>query len=504
MCTTESVRLAELRRYEILDTQPEASFDRLTQLAARSCAMPIALISIVDEHRLWFKSCSGLSLTEASRERALCAHTILGSEPFIVQDASLDPRFENSALVKAEPAIRFYAGVPLQSPLGIALGTLCVIDRCSRNITAAQIDTLKILAQQIVQQFELHRITQALRRQSDSLERTQATAHIGGWELDLTGGILTWSQETYRIHELESAGFVPTVTSAISFYSPASQVRIRAAMNALLEAGTPYDLELQLITKSGRHRWVRVTGRRDAATTANSRISGVFQDITERRNLESEILLIAQREQSRMGLDLHDGLGQTLTGVSLLLGHAITAVPDTLPKVHQNLNEIKAYVTEAIATCRVLAHGLAPVSQQRGGLPPALRQLGVRLEQVHGIKILVDIHGFAQPPESVADHLYRIAQEALTNAIRHAGAMNIRLLVDLNADRILLTVTDDGQGIPASAIADGLGISIMRYRARLIGAVLTIEHRSPAGTEVSCVLDAARVGEPARDAVWAS
>ena len=502
MDPNDAARLAELRRYAILDTAPDPAFDRLTELAARTCGMPIALVSLVDEHRLWFKSCFGLKATEADRAQALCANTILGAEPLVVTDATLDLRFANGLLVTDDPGIRFYAGVPLITAAGFALGTLCVIDQLARTLSPAQLDTLKLIADQVVQQFELHRMANALQRQSASLARTQAAAHIGGWELDLQTQQLSWSEETYRIHELTPEDYRPEVASALSFYSPASAVQIREAVNALIERGTTYDLELQLVTRSGGHRWVRATGQHGAGVEAD-RLYGVFQDITERRNLESEVILIAQREQKRIGLDLHDGLGQTLTGVSLLLRHVAGDVPDTLPHVQQNLSQIESLVSEAVGTCRELSHGLAPVSEQRGGLEHALKSLGLQFKHVHGIHISVDIRGFARPPESIAEHLYRIAREALTNAVRHAGARQIALILESNPAQIRLLVHDDGSGFAPSSVIEGMGISIMKYRARLIGAILRLEPRPRGGTEVCCLLNLAHLGEPARDAVWA-
>ena len=130
----EKKRLNVLWQYDVLDTPPEALFDDLTELAARICEAPIALISLVDEDRQWFKARVGTSLTESSRDISFCSHAIGQPGLFIVPDATQDARFANSPLVTSDPKIRFYAGAPLISPDGYALGTLCVIDKVPREL----------------------------------------------------------------------------------------------------------------------------------------------------------------------------------------------------------------------------------------------------------------------------------------------------------------------------------------------------------------------------------
>jgi GAF domain-containing protein len=153
----ETKRIQVLWQYDILDTVPEAVFDELTDLAALICSAPIALISLVDENRQWFKSKVGVSLQETGRDISLCSHAILQGDLFIIPDTTKDPRFKNNPLVTASPKIRFYAGAPLVTPSGHALGTLCVIDKVPRELTADQKQALRLLARHVMTQLELRR-----------------------------------------------------------------------------------------------------------------------------------------------------------------------------------------------------------------------------------------------------------------------------------------------------------------------------------------------------------
>ena len=162
MPQNESKRLKVLWQYDVLDTVPEEVFDDLTELAARICEAPIALISLVDEKRQWFKSKVGVSVSETSRDLSFCAYAITQNDLFIVPDATQDKRFANNPLVTSDPKIRFYAGAPLITPDGHALGTLCVIDKVPRELRLEQEQALRILARHVVSQLELRRRSREL------------------------------------------------------------------------------------------------------------------------------------------------------------------------------------------------------------------------------------------------------------------------------------------------------------------------------------------------------
>ena len=166
----ECTRIEALRAYRVLDTAAEQEYDDLTSLAAKICDTPIALISLVDTARQWFKSKVGIAASETPREYSFCAHAIRQDAPFVVSDATRDHRFVDNPLVTGPPNVRFYAGVTLRGRRGAGLGALCVIDHRPRVLSEEQTELLKTLGRQVMSIMELRRVS---REMAEALERVR-------------------------------------------------------------------------------------------------------------------------------------------------------------------------------------------------------------------------------------------------------------------------------------------------------------------------------------------
>ena len=263
-------------------------------------------------------------------------------------------------------------------------------------------------------------------------------------------------------------------------------------MSAL--AGWPFEQPERwqpLPPKEGRSIQVEFDGRRSDAThfaaagvLSRFEVVGrnhsllVLQDVSERKQLERAILEAVSREQYRIGNDLHDGLGQELTGIALMLRGLAGRVTSEYPSILPEIEGITRLVNSSIESTRALARGLSPVNLERGGLSDALDGLAMHASELYGVTVTCTHRVKTIRPLSteLSNHLYRIAQEAVRNAVRHGQARSIRLHLHGARAKVRLTVTDDGVGMPSDAVdAPGMGLKIMRYRARILGGEVRFE-----------------------------
>ena len=311
----EALRLARLRALAVLDTEAEPLFDALTQAAARVTGSPIALLTLVDADRQWFKSNVGLpGVSETPRTSAFCAHTILRHDVLEIADAQRDPRFADNPLVTGSPHIRFYAGAPLACADGLVMGSLCVIDSEPRELSESQREVLNTLARAATEALELRRIAlgreavlqsemeMARQREADALklgeklraseaflDRTGTLAGVGGWQLDVAAREILWTDETCRIHDLPP-GYQPTLQEAMEFYPPEAREIVAAAIAKSLRKGTGYDHELPLTTASGRKTWVHVIASVELSSDGTPlRLVGAIQDVSIRKRVVSSL-----------------------------------------------------------------------------------------------------------------------------------------------------------------------------------------------------------------------
>jgi PAS domain S-box-containing protein len=220
----------------------------------------------------------------------------------------------------------------------------------------------------------------------------------------------------------------------------------------------------------------------------------VLTDVTERKHLEREIIEIANREQQRIGGDLHDGLGQELTGIALMLRSLAAQLEKEGSQLKKDVNDVIGLVNNTIQSTRSLARGLTPVNAERGGLGEALQSLAERASERYAIKVefIAECDGASlRLDENAATHLYRIAQEALTNVARHSLASEVTMRIGKAAigNGLQLSIDDNGRGFEQrmADTSDGLGLKIMRYRAQMLGGDLALESSASGGTSVRCV-----------------
>jgi len=263
------------------------------------------------------------------------------------------------------------------------------------------------------------------------------------------------------------------------------------------------------VARARDHLEIRVAERTADLSRVNTALSA---EIQERSRLERELIDAGERERQRLGRDLHDDLGQLLTGIGFLASAVEQKLSaQSLPE-SRALLEIRGLVQEAIAKTRVLSLGLTPVSLGEGGFIGALRELAGVTERVYKVPCALEYAEFIEVDDpQAATNLYRIAQEAISNAVRHGRASHIVISMAMDGDKLRLSVHDDGSGFDGNHPAhEGLGLGIMRYRAELVGGVLEVGTEG-GGTTVACVApgiarrssDAEAAGPPARGAAGA-
>jgi PAS domain S-box-containing protein len=286
----EHERLAALEQMEVLDSPSEPLFDSLTELAAQTFNTPIALISLVDQKRQWFKACVGLDVDHTAREISFCQYAILSDQVFVVLDAARDERFRDNPLVTGPPDIRFYAGAPLITPDGYRLGTLCVIDTVAREaFTDAEASRLQAIASSVMQALlmrlcsrERERIAVVADQQNRLLKLAEDMAGVGTWSWDVAADRTTWSDQVYRIHGYEPDVEPPALQGVLERYHPDdAKVLADHVQRAVIE-GRDYALEARIYRPDGSERHVIARGSpRQGPDGAVTAILGTFLDVTE-------------------------------------------------------------------------------------------------------------------------------------------------------------------------------------------------------------------------------
>ena len=347
----EDERLAALRCYNVLDTPAEKDFDDLALLASRICGTPMALVSLVAEGRQWFKARVSVEAKETPREMAFCAHALSRADVLIVPDATADERFSSNPLVTGPPHIRFYAGAPLLTPDGHALGTLCVLDRMPRQLTPEQIEALRALSHEVVAQLELRRTKTDLERLvADSKTAEQALRESEEFKtrlidcsrdcikvLDLDGRLLSMNVGGMQVMEI--CDFAPLVNSVWTEFWKGEYRGTAIAAVEKAKAGGVARFVGECATMMGNARWwdVSVSPIFDSHGQIQ-RVLSVSRDITETMRFERTLATVAEATAAVTGEEFFSTLVRNL---------AVT------------LGVRYAFVTECIGAAKKRARSLA-------------------------------------------------------------------------------------------------------------------------------------------------
>jgi PAS domain S-box-containing protein len=503
----ERQRLEALHSFEILDTQAEEAFDRFTRIAARMLGVPIALVSLVDEARQWFKSHHGLAAEETPRDWAFCAHAIKDDKILIVDDASKDPRFADNPLVTGVPDIRFYAGAPLRTRDNFNIGTLCVIDpRPRRGLTPDQQELLADLADAVVNQLYLHKTTADLQR--SQLAQAQLGAIIEycgdaviGHAID--GTITSWNsgaQGLLGYDQEEALGRPATLLLPDGLHAEWRTLIGRISYGEAIE-----QFETMRLAKGGQPIDVSVSLSpiRDK-TGSLTGFSAIARDISQRKQIE--------KAKAEFVSTVSHELRTPLTSIKGSLGLVQSGVFGELPDAFKPMVEIAFNNSERLVR---LINDLLDIEKMEAGkmdfhLAPvemaALLRQSVRENDGYALTHTVRFEVVEPlPPVTVAgdkDRLLQVLANLLSNAAKFSPPEGVvEVALEHRPGAVRVSITDHGPGIPENfqtkifqkfSQADssdagqkggtGLGLSICRAIVERHGGTINFKTERGMGT----------------------
>ena len=330
----------------------------------------------------------------------------------------------------------------------------------------------------------------ALRKSEACLAEAQRIAGIGNYTWDTRKDELSWSHGTYLIFGVDPAEFRPDFKKYVDFIHPEDRRRVTAIFKKALIKKTRYNVEYRIVLQDGTERILHDEG--EISCDERNRpacMFGVIRDITERKRLEKALFEIEERERRRIGYELHDGLGQLLTGISFKNWGLERKLEKRSLREAEEAAEISMLIAEAKEQVSRLSKGLSPVETDRAGLMAALESLALNNEKIFGIPCVfrcdrpVFVHN-----KSAIVQLYRIAQEAVTNAVKHGRPDHIEITLTRKYNKITMSIKDNGVGISGNPDdTNGMGLKIMRHRAGIINASFEVRRKAGEGTVVTCV-----------------
>jgi len=448
----EAERLRALESYRVMDTPPESSFDDLTTLVARILDVPIALVSLVDADRQWFKSRYGLDAPETPRDISFCGHVVAEQELLVVPDAFADSRFHDNPLVTGDPRVRFYAGVPLTTPEGHILGTLCAIDHEARQVSANQLDTLSILGRQVADQLELRRqllLTKDYEQQLRTLFETAVDTIVTIDEAGLIEGVNAVVQRTLGYEPSELVGqhvgvLMPPrhrgrLEQYLQHYPDDPGAKLIAATQeavAVRKDETEFPVEMSVSE-------MRLGGRR--------MFTGIIRDITERKRVEqlkSEFVSTVSHELRTPLTSIRGALGLVAGG---RVGEISSEAKEMITIALNNSGRLVRLINDILDVEKIQS-GKLDFEIQRLDLSRVIKDAkasndGFALE--HDSRIVL-----AGEPETVlvyadSDRLAQVFANLISNAVKFSPAGEaVDVHTHVTADRVRVEVRDRGPGVP--------------------------------------------------------
>lgn len=459
----EISRLAALNSYEILDTDEEHNYDQLTLLASQICGTKISLITLIDQNRAWFKSRVGLNAKEVPRNLAFCDQVVSANQALVIDDMLKDPRFAQHPLVTGEPRLSFYAGVPLTDNEGYSVGTLCVLDDKPKQLTETQLQSLQIIASQVVAQFRLRRELIQKKLHEDQLVRL--TEQVPGFIYQ------------YRLFKdgRTSFPFASTGIDAVYELSP-EEAKIEA--NKIFQRIHPEDIEQVVATvqKSARSleicaldyrvilpkaglRWLRGIAKPEKLADESILWHGFITDVTDEKNLEAQ--LYQNSKLAALG-EMASGVAHEINNpLSIIIGKA-SLLTDQINKPTWNrekiIQDIEKIEKTSLRISKIIK-GLTAFSrnseQDSYAVVPVKQVIEDTLSLVNekfkyrGIDVIVDC-----PTELAlecnATQIGQVLMNLLINsydAIKRFEKKWIKLEVKSNGSRVTILVSDSGDGI---------------------------------------------------------
>lgn len=331
----ENQRVEALKSLNLLDTVSESDFDELTFLASKICETPIALVSLIDSERQWFKSKQGLTACETPRDVAFCAHAILNDELFIVEDSSKDERFFDNPLVTGDPRVMFYAGIPLHDPIHkLPIGTLCVIDNSPKKLSDEQKKSLLFLSRQVERLLSARIDLINLTKTKAQLEEAQSIAKIGSWDFDIQTKKISWSDQMFELFSENIELGPPSFEKHKSSIIEEDRTLWEETVKKCIQDGEPYSMRFRTQNIEQQMIWIEAFGRglKDSGGQIK-RLLGTCQDITEKVKLEADL------NQKNL-LALHNSKLATLGEMAAGMAHEIN---NPLSIVVGNLTFLKTY-----------------------------------------------------------------------------------------------------------------------------------------------------------------